>query len=66
MQMGMKTFLKECPTYDTKQSDGEAPARELWDIFSTPSLPLSNGSLWVGVVALDKVLSMAQIELFDI
>ena len=31
----------ECPGYDTKQSDGETPIMlELWEIGSTPSLPL--------------------------
>ena len=33
---------------------------------STPSLPLLLGPLWSGVAAPDKVLSMDQIELFDI
>ena len=33
---------------------------------STPSLPLLSGPLWNGVVAPDKVLSMGQIEWFDI
>ena len=48
------------PGYDTKQSDGEVPVLlELWGMWSTPSLV----SLWPGVVALDRVLSMGQIEL---
>ena len=30
----------ECPKYDIKQSDGEAPLKlELWGMCSTPSLP---------------------------
>ena len=29
-----------CPRYDTKLSDGEASVLELWEIGSTPSLPL--------------------------
>ena len=33
---------------------------------STPSLSLFPGPLWPGMAALGKVLSMAQIELFDI
>ena len=39
---------------------------ELWGMRSTPSLPLLSGPLWPGVVALDRVLSIGQIELFDI
>ena len=45
----------ECPTYDTKQSDGEVPAMlELWGIRSTPLLLSLPGPLWPGVVAPDK------------
>ena len=39
---------------------------ELWGIWSTPSLPLLPGPLWLGVVAPEMVLSMGQIELFKI
>ena len=47
-----------------KQSDGEVPVLvELWGIGSTPSLPLLQDPLWPGVVALDRTLSMGQIEL---
>ena len=57
----------KCPGYDIKQSDGEAPAmlelQEMWSISSLPLLPVS---LWLGVVAPDRVQSMGQIELFDI
>ena len=35
---------------------------ELWGKQSTPSLPLLPGSLWSGVAAPDRVLSVAQIE----
>ena len=35
-------------------------------MWSTHSLSLLNGQLWRGVVAPDSVLSMGQIELFDI
>ena len=53
--------------YNTKQSDGEAPRMlELWGMQSTPSLPSLPGLLWPRVVALDRFLSMGQIELFDI
>ena len=48
----------ECPGY-TKQSDGEIPViQELWGMQSTPSLPLLPGSLWPGMVAFDRTLSM--------
>ena len=39
---------------------------ELWEMQSIPSLPLFPGALWPGVIAPDRVLSMGQIELFDI
>ena len=52
----------KCPGYDIKPSDGEAPALEIWGMWSTPLLPLLPGSLWLGVIAPDRVLSMAQIE----
>ena len=57
----------QCPEYDIKQSDGKVPVMlELWGMQSTPSLLLLPVPLWPGVVAPDKVLSMRQIELFDI
>ena len=36
---------------------------ELWGMLSALSLPLLPGSLWPGVVAPDRVLSMGQAEL---
>ena len=56
-----KTPPYECPGYDIKQSDGEAPALEVWGMWSTLSLPLLPGPLWPKVVAPDRVLSMGQI-----
>ena len=56
-----KTLHNECPRYDTKQSDDEAAV-----ILSTPSLPLLPGLLWPGMAAPDRVLSIGQIERFDI
>ena len=51
----------------TKQSDGEAPVMlELWGMQSTSSLSSLLVSLWPEVVVPDRVLSMGQIELFDI
>ncbi len=56
--------INECPGYDTKQSDGEAPVMlELWEMLSTPLLPSLPGPLWPRVVAPDRVLSIGQIEL---
>ena len=49
------------------KSDGEAPVMlELWGMWSTLSLSSLPGPLWLGVVAPGRVLSMGQIELFDI
>ena len=39
---------------------------ELWGMLCTPSLQSLSSTLWPGVVAPDRVLSMDQIELFDI
>ena len=39
---------------------------ELWGMRSNPALLLFQGSLWLGMVEPDKVLSMNQIEMFDI
>ena len=36
---------------------------EVWGMRSTPSLPSLPGSLWPGVVAPDRALSMGQILL---
>ena len=48
----------ESPGYDTKQSDGESPVMlGLWGMWSTPSLPLLPGPLWVGMVTPDRALS---------
>ena len=57
---------KKCPGYDTKQSDGQVPIiLELWGMQST-LFSLLPGPLWSGVVSPDRVLSIGQIELFDI
>ena len=57
----------EYPGYDIKQSGGDAPVMlELWGMRSTLSLPLFPDPLWPRVVAPERVLSMHQIELFDI
>ena len=51
-------------TKPTKQSDREVPVmEELWRMRSIPSLPSFPGPLRPGVVAPDRVLSMAQIRL---
>ena len=57
----------ECPKYDTKQSDGQASVMlELWGKQRTPSLTLLLGPLRPRVVVSDRILSMGQIQLFDI
>ena len=59
-----KTPSNVCHEYGTKQSDGEVPVMlELWEMRSTPSLPLLTVPLWPGVVAPDRVLYMGQIKL---
>ena len=56
--------LKDCPDYDTKQSDSEVPViLELWGMRCTPLLPSLPGPIWPVVVAPDRVLSMGQIEI---
>ncbi len=55
------------PRYDIKQSDSEAPVTlELWGMRSISLLPSLPGLLCLGVVTPDRVLSMSQIDLFDI
>ena len=54
------------PGYDSKVSDGEALVFELLEMGSNPSLPLLPGPLLYRVVESYRILSMGQIELFDI
>ena len=62
-----QTLPNKCPGYDIKQSDSEALVMlELWGMQKTPSMPSFLGPLWLAVLAPDRVLSMGQIELFDI
>ena len=56
--------LNECPGYDTKPSDGEAPGLELWGMWTTPSLPLVPSPPWTGMLVPDRVPCMGQIKLF--
>ena len=57
----------ECPGYDIKPFDDESPVKlEFWGMRSTPSLPSLQVPLWLGVVVPENILSMSQIELFDI
>ena len=49
----------ECHRHDTKQSDREVPViLELWEMQSISSLPLLPSTLWSGMVAPDRALSM--------
>ena len=45
----------KCPGYNIKPADGEAPALELWGIWSTRSLPLVPGPLLAGLVASNPI-----------
>ena len=48
-------------------TDGEAPViLEVWRNQSTLSLALLPGPLWTGIIAHDSVISVGQIEVFDI
>ena len=51
---------------DTKPSDDEVLALELWEMLSTPSLPLLSGLLTLRGVTPDGVLYMGLVEPFDI
>ena len=63
----MTPLPNECPGYDTKQSDsGALVVLEFWEMRSIPSLLSFPDPPWSGVVASIGVLSMGQIELFDI
>ena len=65
--MGKTPAPNECPVYDTKQSHGEVSVMpELWGMRNTPLLLSLTGLLWHGMAAPDKILSLDQIELFDI
>ena len=44
----------ECPRHDSKQSDVEPPATEVWGMESTLSLPSLPGFLWFEVIAPDS------------
>ena len=61
---GIKNPTNECPGNDIKPFDGNAPALKISGMLSTPSLLL--GPHWPWVIAHDRILSMDQIEFFDI
>ena len=61
---GKSPSPNECPENYTKQSDDETSViLEFWGMRSTPLCPSIPGPLWLGVVSLDRVLSIIQIEL---
>ena len=61
------TTITTTPRAPPKQSDGEVPViLELCGKQSTFSLSLHPGPFLLGMLAPDRVLSMGQIELFDI
>ena len=51
----------ECLGYDFKPSDSEAPYLKRWEMWSTPSLLLLPGPLWLGAVASDRVTSIVAV-----
>ena len=51
-------LTNQCSRYDSKLSDREFLALELWEIWSTLSLQLLSGPLWPGVVIPVKVPTM--------
>ena len=57
--------LLECPGYDNKPNDDEAPVLDLWGMWSTPSLALLPGPTWHWVVIPVRVPSVGQIEQFN-
>ena len=60
-------YPNEYPGNDIKQPAGEAPVMlDFGGMRSSPSWLLLPGLIWPGVVAPDRVLSMGQIEMFDI
>ena len=63
---GLTTPTNKWIGYNTKLFDREAPALELWITWSKPSFPSLTDPLCPRVVAPDRVLSMDQIELFEI
>ena len=57
----------EFPGYDINQYDGVASLiLGLWEMRSTPSLPLLPGPLWPELVAPEMFHGIGQIELFHI
>ena len=63
-----KTFPSTLPTsvqgITLEKPDGEGLAMlELWGMRNTPLLPSVSGPILPGVIELDRVLSMGQIEL---
>ena len=64
---GVRPPPNECSLDDTKHSDDDVPSLEaLQNVEYSLSLPLLPCSLLPGLVAPDRVLSVCQIELFDI
>ena len=61
------TPINECPRYNTKKSNGKVQViLEFWGLQSTLSMPSFPVTLWLGVIAPDRVLFMDQRKLFDV
>ena len=65
-KMQTHPFPNECPWYNKKQFEGDTSVLKFSGMQNTLSLPSLPGQLWPGVIAPDRVLSMDQIELFEI
>ena len=61
-QASVSQQRSKAPGYDIKPWNGEAPALEIWVIWSTPTLPLVPCPLRPGVRASYWILSQGQIE----
>ena len=61
---GIRPPYYEFPGYDSKQPDSEVSViLELWEMWSTSSLPSLLGPIWLRMVAPDRAISMGQREL---
>ena len=54
--------FNECPRYDIKPSDSVVLAKKFWGM-SIPSFPLLQGPIRPVLIAPDRVIPMAQVEI---
>ena len=65
LKTGKTPPTDECPGYNTRQSDGEAPVQDLWEMWSTSSLSLLPGPLWPGMVVPIRISFLGQTRILD-